>query len=231
MGILMVEDIKKYYGKEPHQVKAVDGISITLGSGFTAITGSVGSGKTTLLHILAGMIRPTSGTVIVNNTDLSVFSEEDLTIFRRRNLGLLFREHTLIPAISVYENIIFPVELDGSQPDFQYIQQISSLLGIQDKLNENPRDLSGGELQKVAIARALSTKPAVVLADEPTGNLDSKTGMEVVGLLKLTGKEFRQTIVMVTQDGEIARLADRVLYLKDGKILRIEEKRNGYARR
>lgn len=225
MGVLVTESVSKIFGDNENCIKALASIDLFIGQGFTAITGPSGSGKSTLLHILGGLERPTSGRVLVNNTDLSIFDEEGLAIFRRRNLGFIFREYNLIPILNVYENITFTLNIDGREPDFEYINQLATLLNIEKKMDYFPNNLSVGEKQRVAIARALATKPAVVLADEPTGNLDSNTSLEVVGLLKLTSKEFKQAVVMVTHDKEIASLADKTIFMKDGNVERVTERR------
>lgn len=231
MGIVEVTNIKKYYGVEPNIVKAVDDISITIENGYTVITGPLGSGKSTLLHLFGGLVLPTEGKIRVNHTDLSIFTEEDLAIFRRRKIGFIFRQNNLMPILNVYENIIFPLELDGREIDREYIYQIAELLKIKDKLWHLPKALSSGERQKVSIARALSTKPAIILADEPIGNLDSKSGLEVIGLLRMTCKEFNQAVIAVIHDKELAKMADQILHLKDGKLEFVEERRAGYVKK
>ena len=200
MDVIQVEDLKLYYNSEAGITKAVDGVTLEIKKGFTAITGPSGSGKSSLIQMIGGLKKPTSGRINVNGTDLSIFNEEDMAIFRRRYVGFIFRQYNLLQALNVYENITFPIGLDGRTVDKEYIKQIAGLLKIDDKLNSYPKILSSGERQKVSIARALSTKPAVILADEPTGNLDSRTAMEVVGLLKMTCREFNQTVVMVTHE-------------------------------
>lgn len=229
MGVLITENISKIYKTDSLSVQALSNIDLYIGQGFTTITGPSGSGKSTLLNILGGLDRPTSGSVKVNNTDLSIFDDEDLAIFRRRNIGFIFRDYNLIPLLNIYENITFTLEMDGRVPDREYIYQIADLLKIGDKMDCFPNALSGGEKQRAAIARALATKPAVVLADEPTGNLDSFTSFEVIGLLKLTCKEFKQAVVVVTHDREIADMADQTVYIKDGKVDRVIERRRGHA--
>lgn len=226
MDIIKVVNLRKYYGKEPNIVKAVDGINLSIGKGFTAVTGPSGSGKSTFLELIGGLRTPSGGYIQVNKTDYSIFDEEEMAIFRRRNLGFIFRQNNLLPILNVYENITFPLDLEERQIDRNYIDQVASLLKIEDKLFNFPKVLSTGERQKVSIARALSTKPAVILADEPTGNLDSKTGLEVIGLLKLTCKAFNQTIVLVTHDKEIAKSANQIVYLKDGKVAHIEKRKS-----
>jgi len=229
MGVVVTEKISKTFGSEKNTINALSGIDLYVDQGFTAITGPSGSGKSTLLNIFGGLEKPTSGNIKVNNMDLSIFDDEGLAIFRRRNVGFIFRDYNLIPILNVYENITFPLDLDGRIADCEYIQQISALLKIENKMACFPGNLSGGEKQKVAIARALSTKPAIILADEPTGSLDSHTSLEVVGLLKLTSKEFNQAVIIVTHDKEIAEMADRVIYLRDGEVERVRERRHNYA--
>lgn len=220
MDILYAKDIKKYYGTEESEIKALDGVTISIGQGtFAAIVGTSGSGKSTLLHMLGGLDTPTSGSVWVRNKELSSMKEEELTIFRRQNIGFIFQNYNLLPILTVKENITLPVELDGDQVDIGYMEQIVSLLGLEHKLGQLPGQLSGGQQQRVAIARALIAKPAVILADEPTGNLDSKNSANVVGLLKRTCKEFHQTIVMITHNIEIAQLADNIIRIEDGRIV------------
>lgn len=220
MDILYAKDIKKYYGTEESEIKALDGVTISIGQGtFAAIVGTSGSGKSTLLHMLGGLDTPTSGSVWVRNKELSSMKEEELTIFRRQNIGFIFQNYNLLPILTVKENITLPVELDGDHVDIGYMEQIVSLLGLEHKLGQMPGQLSGGQQQRVAIARALIAKPAVILADEPTGNLDSKNSANVVGLLKRTCKEFHQTIVMITHNIEIAQLADNIIRIEDGRIV------------
>lgn len=218
MGIIYTENLVKTFGVGQSEVRAIDGISLNINRGFHAITGPSGSGKSTLLQLIGGLRIPDKGRVQMKNTDLSIFDDEELAIFRRRNVGFIFRQYNLIPVLNVYENITFPLELDGRSNDKEYIHQITRLLGLEDKLTKFPKTLSSGERQKVSIARALSTKPAVILADEPTGNLDTRAALEVVGLLKMTCREFDQTIIMVTHDKEMAEMADRIIYLRDGKV-------------
>lgn len=220
MNILETIDLKKYYGSEPNITRALDGVSLTIAAGeFVAIVGTSGSGKSTLLHMMGGLDTPTSGKVIVGDKDLAKMNDEQLTIFRRRNIGFIFQNYNLVPVLNVYENIVLPVELDGDKPDKKFIQDVVRMLALEDKLNNMPNNLSGGQQQRVAIARALITKPAIVLADEPTGNLDSKTSADVLGLLKRTSYEFHQTLVMITHNNDIARLADRIVRIEDGKIV------------
>lgn len=220
MAVLQTIDLKKYYGEGENQVKALDGICLEIEEGkFTAIVGTSGSGKSTLLHMLGGLDTPTYGRVIVGGKDISKMKPDELTIFRRRRIGFVFQNYNLVPILNVYENIILPIELDGNRPDKGYIDNIITLLGLEKKLTSMPNNLSGGQQQRVAIARALATKPAIILADEPTGNLDSKTSQDVLGLLKLTGNKLNQTIVMITHNDEIAQMADRIIRIEDGKII------------
>ncbi|MFR5739130.1 MAG: ABC transporter ATP-binding protein [Coprococcus sp.] len=220
MAVLQTIDLKKYYGEGENQVKALDGICLEIEEGkFTAIVGTSGSGKSTLLHMLGGLDTPTYGRVIVGGKDISKMKPDELTIFRRRRIGFVFQNYNLVPILNVYENIILPIELDGNRPDKEYIDNIIALLGLEKKLTSMPNNLSGGQQQRVAIARALATKPAIILADEPTGNLDSKTSQDVLGLLKLTGNKLNQTIVMITHNDEIAQMADRIIRIEDGKIV------------
>ena len=220
MKILQTIDLKKYYGVEPSVPHALDGVNLSVDEGeFVAVVGTSGSGKSTLLHMMGGLDTPTSGKVIVGDKDLAKMNDEQLTIFRRRNIGFIFQNYNLVPVLNVYENIILPVELDGDKPDKKFIQDVVRMLALEDKLNNMPNNLSGGQQQRVAIARALITKPAIVLADEPTGNLDSKTSADVLGLLKRTSYEFHQTLVMITHNNDIARLADRIVRIEDGKIV------------
>ena len=219
MPILQTTDLKKYYGDEPNITKALDGVSLAVEHGeFVAIVGTSGSGKSTLLNMIGGLDVPTSGKVIVDGKDLSTLKDEQLTIFRRRKIGFIFQNYNLVPVLNVYENIVLPVELDGDQVDKKYMQEVVRMLGLEDKLNNMPNNLSGGQQQRVAIARALVSKPAIVLADEPTGNLDSRTSSDVLGLLKVSSQQFHQTLVMITHNNEIAQLADRIIRIEDGKI-------------
>ena len=211
--------MKKYYGIEPNITKALDGVSLSVDHGeFIAIVGTSGSGKSTLLNMIGGLDVPTSGKVIVDGRDLSTLKDEQLTIFRRRKIGFIFQNYNLVPVLNVYENIVLPVELDGDQVDNKYMQEVVQMLDLEDKLNNMPNNLSGGQQQRVAIARALVSKPAIVLADEPTGNLDSRTSSDVLGLLKVSSNKFHQTLVMITHNNEIAQLADRIVRIEDGKI-------------
>ncbi len=220
MEILKTVNLKKYYGNGENLVKAVDGISFSIEKGsFTAIVGTSGSGKTTLLNLIGGLDYADGGEVIVDGHSILKMKEEELTIFRRRNVGFIFQNYNLVSVQNVYKNIVLPIRLDGNKPDKKYIDHICDVLGIEGKMDRYPNQLSGGQQQRVAIARALAAKPAVLLADEPTGNLDSNTSAEVIGLLKMTGKEFHQTIVMITHNEAIAQLADRVIHLEDGKIV------------
>ena len=219
MPILQTTDLKKYYGEKPNITKALDGVSLSVEHGeFVAIVGTSGSGKSTLLNMIGGLDVPTSGKVIVDGKDLSTLNDEQLAIFRRRKIGFIFQNYNLVPVLNVYENIVLPVELDGDQVDKNYMQEVVRMLGLDDKLNNMPNNLSGGQQQRVAIARALVSKPAIVLADEPTGNLDSRTSSDVLGLLKVSSQKFHQTLVMITHNNEIAQLADRIIRIEDGKI-------------
>ena len=220
MRILRTMDLKKYYGTAPNITRALDGVDFSVEQGeFVAIVGTSGSGKSTLLHMIGGLDVPTSGQVIVANKNLSKMNEEQLTIFRRRNIGFVFQNYNLVPILNVYENIVLPIELDGDRADLRFFKELVEMLDLKDKLNHMPGQLSGGQQQRVAIARALITKPAIVLADEPTGNLDSKTSANVLGLLKATGAAFHQTIVMITHNDGIAQLADRIVRIEDGKLV------------
>ena len=219
MSILKTENLKKYYGKEPNVVRALDGVSLEIEDGeFVAVVGTSGIGKSTLLNMMGGLDVPSSGKVIIADKDLSGMDDDRLTIFRRRRIGFVFQNYNLIPILNVYENIVLPVSLDGEKPDETYLKKIISLLGLEQKLMEMPNNLSGGQQQRVAIARALASKPAIILADEPTGNLDSKTSQDVLGLIKMTSRQFHQTVVMITHNEEIAQLADRTIRIEDGKI-------------
>ena len=219
MDILQTENLTKYYGEEPLVVKALDGITLQIEQGsFTAIVGTSGSGKSTLLHMMGGLDTPTGGSVVVDGQSLGKMSRSELTIFRRRKIGFIFQNYNLIPNLNIYDNIVLPVELDGRSADRQYLDNIISVLGLDGKLDRKPNKLSGGQQQRAAIARALITKPALILADEPTGNLDSRTSQEVVGLLQATGRKFHQTIVMITHNDEIAQIADRTIRIEDGRI-------------
>ena len=220
MNILQTTELKKYYGKEPNITKALDGVTLSIEQGeFLAIVGTSGSGKSTLLNMIGGLDTPTSGSVKIRGKEIESMNDEQLTIFRRRNIGFVFQHYNLVPILNVYENITLPVELDGENVDKVYMEKIIKMLGLEDKLYSMPNNLSGGQQQRVAIARALVSKPAIVLADEPTGNLDSKTSANVLGLLRQTSKEFNQTLVMITHNDEIAQLADRIVRIEDGKIV------------
>lgn len=219
MDILSTTDLKKYYGSGDTSVKALDGVTLSIGNGeFVSIVGTSGSGKSTLLHMLGGLDRPTSGKVTVDGKDIFSFKDDALTIFRRRKIGFVFQSYNLVPVLNVYENIVLPIELDGNRVDKSYVDEIIDTLGLQSKLQNLPGQLSGGQQQRVAIARALASKPAIVLADEPTGNLDSKTSLDVLGLMKVTSEKFSQTIVMITHNEEIAQMADRIIRIEDGRI-------------
>lgn len=219
MNILSTKGLKKIYGSGENEVRALDGVEINVEKGeFIAIVGTSGSVKSTLLHMLGGLDRPTEGSVTVDGKDIFSLKDEELTIFRRRKIGFIFQNYNLVPVLNVYENIVLPVQLDGGTLDKNYIDNIIETLGLQSKLNNLPNNLSGGQQQRVAIARALASKPAIVLADEPTGNLDSRTSQDVLGLLKITSQKFAQTIVMITHNEEIAQLADRIIRIEDGKV-------------
>ena len=220
MSILQAQGLKKIYGSGENAVHALDGVNLNVEKGeFVAIVGTSGSGKSTLLHMLGGLDRPTSGTVTVDGRELSSLKEEELTIFRRRKIGFVFQNYNLVPVLNVLENIVLPIRLDGRQVDEPYVQEIIQVLGLEKKLQNLPNNLSGGQQQRVAIARALAAKPAIILADEPTGNLDSKTSQDVLSLLKVTSERFSQTIVMITHNEEIAQLADRIIRIEDGHIV------------
>lgn len=220
MNILETTELKKYYGKEPNITKALDGVNLSVEKGeFVAIVGTSGSGKSTLLNMIGGLDVPTSGKVFVDGTELSKLNEEQLTIFRRRKIGFVFQNYNLVPVLNVYENIALPVELDGGKVDKNFLEEVVGFLGLKEKLNSMPNNLSGGQQQRVAIARALIARPTIVLADEPTGNLDSKTSMDVLGLMKTSSDKFKQTLVMITHNDEIAQLADRIIHIEDGKIV------------
>lgn len=220
MTILETIDLKKTYGKGDTAVHALDGVNLKVENGeFVAIVGTSGSGKSTLLHMLGGLDRPTSGKVFVDGKDIFSLKDEALTIFRRRKIGFVFQSYNLVPVLSVYENIVLPIQLDGGKEDRKYVDQVIETLGFSKKLNSYPNQLSGGQQQRVAIARAIAAKPAIILADEPTGNLDSKTSQDVLGLLKITSERFSQTIVMITHNEEIAQMADRIIRIEDGRIV------------
>ena len=220
MTILETKDLRKVYGSGDTEVRALDGVDLTVEKGeFVAVVGTSGSGKSTLLHMLGGLDRPTGGTVTVDGKELSAMRDEELTIFRRRKIGFVFQNYNLVPVLNVYENIVLPIQLDGKAPDKGYVDQIIETLGLEAKLQNLPNNLSGGQQQRVAIARALAAKPAIILADEPTGNLDSATSLDVMGLLKVTAQKFSQTIVMITHNEELAQMADRIIRIEDGRIV------------
>lgn len=220
MSILQTTDLKKYYGEKPNITKALDGVSLSIGQGeFVAIVGTSGSGKSTLLNMMGGLDTPTSGSIQVKGKELSKLGDEQLTIFRRRSIGFIFQNYNLVPVLNVYENIVLPVELDGNTVDKRFLDEVVKMLGLDGKLSSMPNNLSGGQQQRVAIARALVSKPAIVLADEPTGNLDSRTSGDVLGLLQASSRKFHQTIVMITHNSEIAQLADRIIRIEDGRIV------------
>ncbi len=220
MTILETKDLRKTYGSGDTEVRALDGVDLTVEKGeFLAVVGTSGSGKSTLLHMLGGLDRPTSGTVTVDGKDIFSLKDEERTIFRRRKIGFVFQNYNLVPVLNVYENIVLPIQLDGGQADRAHVDRIIETLGLGSKLQNLPNNLSGGQQQRVAIARALAAKPAIILADEPTGNLDSRTSQDVMGLLKVTSQKFVQTIVMITHNEEIAQMADRVIRIEDGRIV------------
>ena len=220
MAVLKAENLIKIYGKGENQVKALNGVSLSVEKGeFVAVVGTSGSGKSTLLHMLGGLDRPDSGKVYIEDKDIFALKEEELTIFRRRKIGFVFQSYNLVPVLSVYENVVLPVELDGKKADRAFVNDILDTLGIREKAANLPGQLSGGQQQRAAIARALAAKPAILLCDEPTGNLDSRTSQDVLGLLKITGQKFSQTIVMITHNEEIAQMADRIIRIEDGRIL------------
>ena len=220
MTVLETRDLKKYYGAVDTLVKALDGVDLQVENGeFVAIVGTSGSGKSTLLHILGGLDRPTGGSVLVDGKDIFSLKDEELTIFRRRKIGFVFQAYNLVPVLSAYENIILPIQLDGGRVDKDYVGRVIEALGLEQRLNSLPSQLSGGQQQRVAIARALAAKPAIILADEPTGNLDSKTSQDVLSLMKITSQKFAQTMVMITHNEEIAQTADRIVRIEDGRIV------------
>ncbi len=220
MSILQTIELKKYYGTKPNITKALDGVNLSVEDGeFVAIVGTSGSGKSTLLNMIGGLDVPTSGKVIVDGRALSTLKDEQLTIFRRRKIGFIFQNYNLVPGLNVYENIVLPVELDGGRVDTNFLNEVVGFLGLKDKMNSMPNNLSGGQQQRVAIARALAARPTIVLADEPTGNLDSKTSVDVLSLMKTSSYKFKQTLVMITHNNEIAQLADRIIRIEDGKIV------------
>ncbi|MCI8795982.1 MAG: ABC transporter ATP-binding protein [Dorea sp.] len=221
MDIVTMHNVKKYFGRGPRQVRAIDGVSLSIEkSGFTAIVGASGSGKTTLLNLIGGLYEPTEGAVIVDGINLAELSEEQLTVFRRRKVGFVFQDYNLVPELTIRENILFPLALDDSRPDPMFFTQIVEALGLKEQLDRFPYMLSGGGQQCAAIARALITKPSVILADEPTGSFDARTSQNVAGLLKMTAETFRQTLIMITHNQELAQLADRVVRLQDGRVVR-----------
>ncbi len=221
MEIVRTENLKKYYNQESVPVKALDGVDITVSQGeFVAVVGTSGSGKSTLLNMLGGLDRPTEGKVYVDGKDISTLKDEELTIFRRRKIGFVFQAYNLVPVLNVYENIVLPIWLDGENVDEEYVKEIIGVLGLSDKQNSMPNQLSGGQQQRVAIARALAAKPSIILADEPTGNLDTATSQDVLGLLKTTGTQFHQTMVMITHNEAIAQMADRIIRIEDGRVVK-----------
>ena len=220
MSILQTKGLKKYYGAGDTEVHALDGVDLAVERGeFVAIVGTSGSGKSTLLHMLGGLDRPTAGKVTVDGKDIFALKDEELTIFRRRKIGFVFQSYNLVPVLSVWENIVLPIQLDGRAVDETFVREVVATLGLEKKLQSLPSQLSGGQQQRVAIARALATKPAILLADEPTGNLDSKTSQDVLGLMKVTSQKFGQTMVMITHNEEIAQLAGRIVRIEDGRIV------------
>ena len=219
--ILEAQNLKKYYGKEPNITKALDGVSLAVGQGeFVSIIGASGSGKSTLLNMLGGLDVPDFGEIIIRGKKIAKMNDEQLSIFRRRNIGFVFQNYNLVPILNVYQNIVLPIELDGNQVDKEYVEKIIRMLHLEEKLENLPNNLSGGQQQRVAIARALASKPAIILADEPTGNLDSRTSLEVMELLRMTSTEFDQTLVMITHNPEIAQVADRMIRIEDGRIVK-----------
>ena len=223
--ILETKNLKKYYGQEPNITRALDGVDVQVERGeFVSIIGTSGSGKSTLLNMLGGLDIPSSGSVKIGGRELGKMNDEQLTVFRRRNIGFVFQNYNLVPILNVYQNIVLPIELDGNKVDKSYVKEIIRLLHLEEKLDNLPNNLSGGQQQRVAIARALASKPAIILADEPTGNLDSRTSLEVMQLLKMTSTEFSQTLVMITHNPELAQIADRMIHIEDGKI--VERKEN-----
>ena len=220
MSVLETKDLRKIYGAGDAEVRALDGVDLSVEQGeFAAVVGTSGSGKSTLLHMLGGLDRPTSGTVSVDGRNIFSLKDEELTIFRRRKIGFVFQNYNLVPVLNVYENIVLPIQLDGGRPDKGYVGEIIETLGLESKLRSLPNNLSGGQQQRVAIARALAAKPAIILADEPTGNLDSATSLDVMSLLKTTGQKFSQTIVMITHNEDIAQMTGRIVRIEDGRIV------------
>lgn len=227
MYVLKTEKLRKYYGGEENRVKALDGIDLAVEQGeFVAVVGTSGSGKSTLLHMMGGLDRPTEGKVFINGKELFSMKDEALTIFRRRNIGFIFQNYNLVPILNVYENVILPAELDGRGAEREWVDHIIRILGLSEKKQQMPNQLSGGQQQRVAIARALAAKPAIILADEPTGNLDSVTSQDVISLMKTTSREFSQTMVMITHNEEIAQTADRIVRIEDGRLVTKEGGRN-----
>ena len=221
MNILSVRNLKKYYNTGENTVKALDGIDLDICKGeFLAVVGTSGSGKSTLLHMLGGLDNPTSGEIIIDGRNISGLSRDELTVYRRRKIGFVFQNYNLLPLMNVYENIVLPIKLDGIKPDDDYVEEILKLLKLEDKKYFMPNQLSGGQQQRVALARALAIKPAIILADEPTGNLDSRTSQDVLGLIKTSSQNLAQTIVMITHNEEIAQMADRIIRIEDGKIVK-----------
>lgn len=221
MNILSVRNLKKYYNTGENTVKALDGIDLDICKGeFLAVVGTSGSGKSTLLHMLGGLDNPTSGEVIIDGRNISGLSRDELTVYRRRKIGFVFQNYNLLPLMNVYENIVLPIKLDGIKPDDDSVEEILKLLKLEDKKYFMPNQLSGGQQQRVALARALAIKPAIILADEPTGNLDSRTSQDVLGLIKISSQNLAQTIVMITHNEEIAQMADRIIRIEDGKIVK-----------
>lgn len=221
MNILSVRNLKKYYNTGENTVKALDGIDLDICKGeFLAVVGTSGSGKSTLLHMLGGLDNPTSGEVIIDGRNISGLSRDELTVYRRRKIGFVFQNYNLLPLMNVYENIVLPIKLDGIKPDDDYVEEILKLLKLEDKKYFMPNQLSGGQQQRVALARALAIKPAIILADEPTGNLDSRTSQDVLGLIKISSQNLAQTIVMITHNEETAQMADRIIRIEDGKIVK-----------
>ena len=221
MSVLETKELRKIYGSGDTEVRALDGVDLSVEQGeFVAVVGTSGSGKSTLLHMLGGLDRPTSGIVSVDGRDIFALKDEALTIFRRRKIGFVFQNYNLVPVLNVYENIVLPIQLDGGRPDGRYVGEIIETLGLESKLRNLPGNLSGGQQQRVAIARALAAKPAIILADEPTGNLDSATSLDVMSLLKTTGQKFSQTIVMITHNEDIAQMTGRIVRIEDGRIVR-----------
>ncbi|AIQ13100.1 ABC transporter ATP-binding protein [Paenibacillus durus] len=220
MSILQASGLIKHYGKGSSAVRALRGVDLEVQDGeFAAVVGTSGSGKSTLLHLLGGLDRPTEGKVLIRGKDIYAMNDDELTIFRRRNIGFIFQQYNLVPVLNVYDNIVLPIELDGNRPDSEFVSHVAETLGLTALLHRLPGQLSGGQQQRVAIARALAAKPSFVLADEPTGNLDSATSQEVIGLLKVTSRQFNQTMVMITHNEEIALMADRVIRIEDGQIM------------